>query len=156
MPKFNSNVKAGRSNPDVIRLKDGEAIQGILRGDTYEWHRVFRAGEKPKFKFRVNIVTKINGALDSKIVEGGPKLYEQLKELSESGWNLDETFIQIKRTGSGQQDTVYTASVLPTKPTPEAIAAVAKVPLKNLEDGTGSGASAGPQAPRESEDDCPF
>lgn len=154
MPSFKSNVKAGRGNPNVIRLSDGESIQGLLMGDTYEWSRVFRAGEKPKFKFRVNIITKINGQMDSRIVEGGPKLYEQLQALSESGWNLEETFVQIKRTGSGQMDTVYTASVLPAKPTPEAIAAAKKIQLKNLEEGTGSA----PQQPKQvpGEDECPF
>lgn len=150
MPSFKTNVKSGRGNQNVIRLKDGESVQGLLMGETYEWERVFRAGEKPKFKFRVNIITKVNGQMDSRIIEGGPKLYGQLRELTESGWNLEEAFVQIKRTGSGQQDTVYTASVLPVKPTPESIAAAKKIPLKDLTEGAGSG------APREPESDCPF
>lgn len=132
--KFNAG-SGPKGNPHVIYLKSGESVSGILVGEPLEYEKAFKAGEKPKFRFRINLVTKVNGALESKILEGGWKLYLQLKEFSESGWNLEECFTRVSRQGSGVNDTTYSAQPLPTKPDSATLEQVRAVPLKNLKEG---------------------
>lgn len=107
--------KAGQnSDPNVIKLGSGESIVGVLRGDPYEYTKKWDDNPKPTFKFRLNMIVKDSNTneLAAKILEGGWKLYNQLKDLQNAGWVLEKTFLKISRQGTGMQ-TVYSATCIP-------------------------------------------
>lgn len=120
-----------------VKLKDGESVMGILRGDVKDFYvlwannvstEVAHGTPKAKFRFRVNLVTvDKDGNLEPKILEQGPALYKALKDLSVD-YNLEETVIKIKRTGSGMNDTEYSVIPLPKKPSDQTM-----LKLKTLE-----------------------
>ena len=112
-----------------VRLKAGDKINGVFRGDP----KIFRlhwiggrshrcqgkdlcehcaGGDKPKFRFMLNFITKVDNVWLAKIYEGGYQTYKALKELHESDYNLEETAVSIKREGEGT-DTRYI--VMPLK-----------------------------------------
>lgn len=129
--EFKSGMGGGSSSA-VIKLKDGQSVTGVLRGNPFEFESAFKPGDKPKYRFRLNMVFKVDGVLQAQILEGGWKLSCQLKELLQSGWDLEKTRTRISRTGSGINDTVYSATVLPTPiPSPE-LAEILKVSLLDL------------------------
>jgi hypothetical protein len=128
--KFNAD--RGESSANVIRLKDGESVTGVLRGDILEYERAYNAGDKPKFRFKVNMIFSENGALVAKILEGGWKLYRSLSDLQNAGWVLEESFIRVARTGSTLQNTVYSATASPNKPTADQLGAISRVQLNAL------------------------
>jgi hypothetical protein len=137
--EFKAGGQGGGSNPNIIFLKASESVVGVLRGNPHEFERAFKPGEKARFTFRINIVTKVNGQWDSKIIQGGWKLYRQLKELNESGWNLEECYTKISRQGSSQNDTVYSATPSPQKPDGDTLRLVSQVKLKDLTEGLPGG-----------------
>jgi hypothetical protein len=157
--KFNAGSGGGTKNPHEVFLKDGDRITGVLRGEPFEFERAFKAGEKAKFRFRINIVTLVNGQLESKIISNGWKLYRQLKELSEGGWNLEECYTTISRQGSSPTNTVYSATPSPKPVDPATLAKVAAVKLKDLKEGLeGHGNASAPSADPGSfnQEDSPF
>ena len=117
--QFSKEPNTGTGDMNFVKLKDGESIKGILRGNPYEFHKKWvdhkstpcdASDPDAKFAFRMNLVVKEESGYVSKILEQGAKLYSSLKELNEE-FNLDVTVIKIKRTGEKFQ-TVY--SVFPT------------------------------------------
>jgi hypothetical protein len=139
------------SSPNqFIRIKDGEKVVGVFRGDifTFKDHWVgnrsslctekpdcplCNEGNKPKFRFHVNFLTAHDGKWSAKIFAGGWKLYQTLKNLHESDYNLEKTIVSITRQGS-DTNTVY--SVLPIKDyqvTDEREAILAEIPLVPLD-----------------------
>ena len=48
----------GESDPNIIRLKSGEKVIGIFRGEPYEFSHAFNPGDKPSFRFRLNMITR--------------------------------------------------------------------------------------------------
>lgn len=139
---------------DMIQLKDGQSIEGIFVGQPYEFEKAFKEGDKPRFRFRVNFVIKEDNVLQCKILEGGWKLSQQLQELTHAGWDLHKCKTRISRTGSKINDTVWSATVLPT-PVPETVLAlVAKIALKKLD--PNEAPKAAPQPAREPGDDQDF
>ena len=129
--KFNAKAW-GPSNPNFIKLKGGESVTGVLRGEPIEYEEPFKAGDKPRFQFQLNIVVKENQALSAKILRGGWKLYEQLRHLAEAGWEMEKVYMKISRTGTTQNDTVYSATPSPV-PVPQAtLDQVAQVKLHEL------------------------
>lgn len=137
--KFNA-TSGGNAHPNQIKLKAGQSVSGILRGEVHEYEQAFKPGDKAKFRFRLNLVTKVDGAMKAMVLEGGWQLYQGLKQLSEAGWDLEKTYIKVSREGSTQNDTKYFAAVLPTPPTADVISAVEKIQLNDLK-----GPSAQPQ-----------
>jgi hypothetical protein len=125
--KFTASVGEGSKN--YIRLNDKESVQGVLRGDPIDYYKhwtggktitcpgglcdLCKQGQRPSFRFKLNMIVNENGALTAKIFEGGWKVYKALKDLHESGWNLEKTSIRISRSGSSINDTVYSVSPLP-------------------------------------------
>lgn len=104
-----------------LKLKDGDVARGVLRGEAYDYFIKWEGNksqecapddEGAKFRFRVNLVIKENGALTAKILEGGRMIYQQLADLNES-WDLEKTIVAIRRKGKGLE-TEY--SVTPDGP----------------------------------------
>lgn len=137
---FRGNPES-KGNGNFLRLKDGEAVQGTFVGDPFEFYSKWENGKShvcpegedgARFRFRINFVLRENGALVSKIWEQGPTVYRALKDLHQE-YNLEETIVNVKRTGSDMNNTVYT--VMPAKKSqlaPEMVAQVKAVPLQDL------------------------
>lgn len=123
--KFPKRETSGTNGANFLKIKDGETITGILVGETYNYFikgfgassQVVGPNEGGKERFRHNLVVKEDGKLVAKIWEFGPKIYDQLAEIS-ADWDLATTNIKISRTGSTKENTKYT--VVPLKAPPSA------------------------------------
>jgi len=150
---------------DFIRLKDGESVQGVLRGEPFEFHQHWKgqttvrcigrdtctecaAGNKPAFRFKLNMITKEDGKLAVKVLENGWKLYQALADLNAGGWELEKNFIRITRTGSGKNNTVYSAVPVPGGVPPETLARINDLEIKRFTE-------ADAREPGQDEDDVP-
>ena len=136
-------------NGDIIRLKDGDSVQGVLRGEPFEFYShwgqdktyrcvgrdvcdMCKAGNKAAFRFKLNMVTKDDGKLVVKVIENGFKLYKQLFDLNEGGWDLEKNFIKISRSGKGKNDTVYSAVPIPGGVPPDVLAKIMALETHSL------------------------
>jgi hypothetical protein len=140
MLKFDMEPKSGNGN--FIRLDDGDSVTGILAGEVRTFYSLFVDGKseevpedtpKAKFRFRVNIVVKEeDGTLVPKLFEQGANVYRAFKELAQD-YDLEQTLVKIKRTGSKMSDTKYSVLPLPTKIAPETFEKLAVIQLLPLE-----------------------
>ena len=117
--KFSQNPAEG-SDTNFLKIKPGEEVTGVFRGEPLEFYVKWqdkkalpaKAGDPgAKFRFKLNFVTKINNVYTPVVWEQGSLVYNQLKELN-SEYQLDKTVVKIKRKGS-ELDTEYT--ILPVK-----------------------------------------
>lgn len=144
--QFKSNPESKGGGSLFLKLSDGDAVQGVFRGDPHEYYQHWvggksvvcnhpcahcKAGDEAKFRFRINFVLKENGAFTAKIFETGAKLYRDLKELHEADYNLEETLVRLKRKGT-KLDTEYSVIPSPKKIDAAALKALSAVELKKL------------------------
>lgn len=138
--KFRDDIDAG-GNKDYVKLKDGETVAGICRGEPEECYVLWENKVKTevmqdtpgaKFNFKINFVVKEGTVYVAKILEGGAQIYKQLAMLSKQ-WELDETVIFISRAGTGM-DTEYTVMPAPPKQqvTKEALEFIKTIELNEL------------------------
>jgi hypothetical protein len=147
--KMKFNVSTESQSKDFLILGDGDSENIVFMGDLYEfrthWTGKFSEicpedntckscaqDEKPRFRFRVNAVVKIESGYQARIFEQGWKAYSALKELN-TEYPLESNVIKVSRKGSGREDTVYT--FLPAKNgtlNKAQIEAISKVPLLDL------------------------
>lgn len=151
-------LEGGRK--DLVKLKDGNSITGVLRGDPYlfrtHWEEgrsstctgegcaLCKAGNKSRFRFRSNFITSVNKALTAQVLEQGYDIYVTIQAYSET-CDLSNQLVEIRRKGSGKNDTTY-LFLLKGALTPEQVAKINDIPLQSLnerpqeqaEDGFGS------------------
>lgn len=150
--KFKKNESSAGKH--FVKLKAGEKIKGIFRGDPLEFRIHWTAnrssdcpgadqcehcktGLKAKFRFRINFITKENETYVAKIFEQGWVTYEILDSLHEP-YNLEKTVVEVTRRGEAL-NTSYT--VVPVPPpngqvSPELekkLSAIILHDLKNIE-----------------------
>lgn len=108
---------AAANKLDIIKMKDGDAVTGMVIGDFHTYYaryngKYFESSQKgvegSKFRFRVNFAVKDGANWTLQVLENGSMLYERLFEVNEE-FPLEENVITVKRKGSGQNDTEYTA-----------------------------------------------
>lgn len=140
MLKFDKEIVNGDGS--FLKLKDGESVVGVLCGEVKEFY-VLWSGNKSapceentpgaKFRFKVNFaVIDKTGAITPRILEQGPQMYKAFKELTEH-YNLEETVLSIKRTGTGANDTKYAVLPLPKKPSDKTLATIKSLELLPLD-----------------------
>jgi hypothetical protein len=148
--KFRSGGEKKSDSKVFIRLKDGEKVNGVFRGDPYEYYLHWIenksvecagkescihcwAGDKARFRFKLNLICKVDGVWIARILEQGWSVYEALRDLHENGYDLEQTAVSISRSGEGTS-TKYTVLPLPNNGglKPADFAAVHKVPLNAL------------------------
>lgn len=101
------------SGASFIKLKDGEAVSGIFRGEPYVFYKAYpdsteydEWADGRSFRFRINLVTKEGSEYVAKIYEAGSTVRDILMACrDEYGDELDAVF-KIKRNGTGT-DTTY-------------------------------------------------
>lgn len=151
-----------------VKLKSGEAIVGVFRGEPYEFKQHWindrstlckgegceecAAKNKPSFRFRLNFITKeADNTYVCKIFEQSWKVYQALKGLHEGDYNLEKTIVRIMRNGTGQQTTYMILPVKDSSVSPQVESILAQIKLhdlQNLKDDS--------QPSSESFDDIPF
>lgn len=108
------DMDSARQNaPSIfIRLKDGDSVEGVFRGDPHTFF--FRFGDKsehPDFvegstwRFRINLFVREGDEIKPKIFEGGARLRDMILDHKDL-CGLDCWF-KIMRKGSGMNDTRY-------------------------------------------------
>ena len=119
--KFRKDLQESNGPSHFIKLKDGESVSGILRGELNETFVLWEAGKSrevpegtpgAKLRFKVNMVIKEGSSYVARILEGGQLMYKQLAQLAED-YELDATVIKVSRSGTGL-DTEY--AVIPAPP----------------------------------------
>lgn len=112
--KFDKNPSVG-GDGEFLKLENGKSVTGVFRGDPLEYYSKWEGkksipcaegDEGARFRFRVNFVTKVDGAYKALIWEQGATVYNQLKRFNED-FPLDKTVVKISRSGSTMNDTVY-------------------------------------------------
>lgn len=102
-----------------VKLGDGDSITGVFRGTPLKFKSEWVGSETRRypenhplggFRFQLNMVEK--DTWEAKVLEGGVMIYNQLVELQEEGYKLTDTWLKVKRNGTGT-NTTYT--VLPIK-----------------------------------------
>lgn len=119
---FRDDVSEGKgSGMPFIKLKSGESIVGVFKGDPYEFYQVWETKQivpkgtpKSAFRFRINFVTKEGANYVAKVLEQGTTVYNQLRDLNQH-YPLEETVVTISRQGSTKDDTRYVILPLPPK-----------------------------------------
>lgn len=127
--KFTKRETISGDGPKLfIRLKDGESIVGIPRGEVYEFKQKWVGNRSQvtteddpdgKSKFRINFVVQEDGNFVVKILEFGLMLYQQLADIADD-YPITETKVKITRRGQGT-DTVYNAIPIVKEPLPAKI-----------------------------------
>ena len=146
------NFKAkSEETRNFLKLKSGESIQGVFRGDPYDFRihwlqkeqrsvlcegkdkcPVCKLGEKSSFRFRINFITRDGEGYVAKVFEQGWQSYQALINLQESGYDLEKQIMMISRQGTGL-NTAY--SIIPSPKgllTPEHQAKMRDVKLNEL------------------------
>lgn len=137
-PKRQGSGHDGLSN--YLKIKDGESVTGILAGKIHIYYQngfgptaeIVGPGEG-KQRFRHNFVVKENDQYVAKVWEFGPKIYDLLAALDETGWELGKTLLTISRTGTTKENTKYTVTPNKKEPTAAALKEIEKLGLNALE-----------------------
>lgn len=162
--KFDEKIES--EGKAFVKLKDGETIRGVLRGNPFSFRQhwtdnrsllcpgnevcdLCKQGKKSSFRFRLNFVVKEGETYSPKIFEQGYTVYDYLRDLNEE-YDLENTPVKITRKGEGK-NTSYVILPEPKPLTKEAAAAIAKVELLELAPG-----ARGAEEPGASDDDVPF
>ncbi len=138
--KFGANPSEG-SDSNYLKLKSGEVAIGVFRGEPHEFSVLWNEGKPTdcpagtpgaKFRFRINFVTKKEGAYTPTIWEQGALVYNHLKTMSED-YELEKTIVKITRKGE-KLDTEY--MIMPIakgcEVTPELEAQLSEIKLQDL------------------------
>ncbi len=128
--QFKKNSETGgTSGKHFVKLKDKESIVGVFRGDPYDFRQHWVGSKsqvctgtdcaecakknKAGFRFRLNFITRDpNGKFVAQIFEQGWNVYENLRSLHESDYDLERTILRITRNGVEKQ-TSYTIVPVP-------------------------------------------
>ena len=127
--KFKPKTEGGTSGKNFVRLKAGESVHGIFRGEPYDFRQhwvnnktqlctgdeceLCKAKNKASFRFRLNLIINENKAYVAKIFEQGYQVYDYIRSLADSGYDLEKTVVKITRHGSGPNDTSYVIVPVP-------------------------------------------
>lgn len=166
----------GLSSKDFVRLKDKESVQGVFRGNPFDFRQHWigaksspcqggdckycKEGNKPSFRFRMNFLVNENNNWVAKIFEQGFTVYQTLSALNRDDYDLEKYVVKITRNGTGQ-NTTY--SIIP-KPnghiTTETESKLALIKLHDLQNFIGNQEQPPmpetPSGPVFEEEDLPF
>ena len=124
--KFNKRQSVSSDGPGLfLKLKDGESVVGVCRGEIYEFFNKWVGGRSQltqaddpdgRSRFRLNFVVQEDGKFVAKIWEFGFAIYNQLADLNDE-YPLEKTKIKITRRGQGT-DTIYLILPMVKEPIP--------------------------------------
>lgn len=163
--KFSDDPQTNNSGGKFVKLKDGESILGVLRGNPKVFYVQWEGGKSTecskgakdaKFRFRLNIIVNEDKQWVAKILEQGATMYSDLKALNED-YPLEETLVKITRFGQGT-DTKYTVLPVPPKqqPNESELKMISNIELNSLESKPKTDHSNSPEPNFDSEEPIPF
>ncbi len=133
--------KSDSGGGTFFKLKDGESVNGICRGEIYEFFRKWEGGKshlvdnsdpKAQSAFRINIIVQEGHVFKAKTWEFGLTIYNQLADINDE-YPLSSTKIKVTRRGTGT-DTIYAILPLLKEPIPPlALKEINAVPLNMLQ-----------------------
>ncbi len=140
-PKQQRQTPGSGTSP-YLKVKSGESVKGVFRGEIYEWKAKWNQGSKrydviensdPTLnnRFKANFVVWEEGKFVARVFEFGLSVYEQLEELSKHYANLETVKVVISRKGE-LTDTVWTVFPLPEGLSPSNLEAIGEAKLNIL------------------------
>lgn len=140
---------SGGGKKNFLKLKAGESVRGVFRGDPVDFRQhwvggrgiickgevncpLCKEGDKAGFRFRLNFIMNENGAYVSKVFEQGWHVYKDLKALHEGDYDLEKHLMKITRQGSDQKTTYSIVPVPNGIITKEIEEKITSVPLQDL------------------------
>lgn len=117
LPKRESSG-GGLGSDKFLKLKDGESVNGIFRGEIHEFYIKWDGGKSSvvgpneagaKVRFKLNFVTFKESKFQVLVWEFGQPVYNQLSDIN-SEYDLSKIKVKISRRGTGL-DTEY--AILP-------------------------------------------
>jgi hypothetical protein len=140
--KYSPQERSGSGDGNLfLRLKDGDSVKVILRGNPSEFFTLWQNGKSSpapegtkgaSFRFRINAIVTENDKYVVKIWEQGTRVYNALKALSED-YDLNKTVLRVSRSGSSKDDTQYSIVPLPGGVDSQAERAIGSLKLHELE-----------------------
>jgi hypothetical protein len=130
----------GTGSSDYLKIKPGESVVGVMRGEIFEFHVLWLEGKSQvvkadhpegKARFKANIFVKDGKTLTPKIWEFGVVVYNQLADIS-TEYEITETPIKITRQGSGTDTTYMVMPLLKTPLTKDQLNEISNQPLHIL------------------------
>jgi hypothetical protein len=119
------------SGGSFIKLKDGDAVEGVFIGDPHCYYQIFKDKKEyaswvdgSSFRFKITFLQKVGKTWEKKIFQGGSTVRNDLVDIKEE-YGLNNVF-KIKRSGSGKEDTRY-AILFKAKLTDAELAEIAKI-----------------------------
>lgn len=154
---FDKPMSSESDSGKFLKITSGQTVRGVLRGEVKKY--VKHWADRTQNRFMVNMIVRDeSGKYVAKILDQGPQVHDQLVKLQNAGWKINETAIELSKTGSGR-DTQYTVSCGPNSKLPASTVAelqkVTLLPLTVESEPTPSEPVVPPEAPSESFFDGP-
>lgn len=128
--KFDTGSSGQSGKADYVKLKSGDSIRGVFRGEPHVFYSHWKdgrpyacegrdicgkcaVGDKTSFRFKINFIVKENETYVTKVWEQGWTVFLDLKALNEGGYDLEKFLMKISRTGSTMNDTKYSVVPVP-------------------------------------------
>jgi len=109
--EFKSRPKQALGGGDkFLKLKDGESVVGVFRGEIYEFHTKWINNKsipaspddpEAKTRFRANIIVPVNGKPVAKIFEFSYPVFEQMAMINKIKGDITKVKTHIARMGEG-------------------------------------------------------
>lgn len=140
-PKLDAPASEGSGSNLFLKLKDGESVTGVFRGELYEFFSKWTGNKsivtssldpEGKQRFRANIVVYEDGQFRAKIWEFGRPVCAQLKDINDE-YPLDKTKVKITRRGTGTDTTYMILPILKEPLSAKHLAEIEGVALNILE-----------------------
>ena len=134
--------REGDGDSTFLRIKGGESVKGVFRGDVYQFWVLWPEGGAKQIlnhpvhgaamKFKANFVVYENSKFIAKVFEFSSKINNDLAKLAKV-CDIRKTKVMISREGSGKNDTRYTVFPVMNEPLGAgALAQIEQVKLNTL------------------------
>lgn len=145
--KFRGGQSSGGSGLPYLKIKDGETIHAVFKGDPSEGYSNFNtkewfpldAGKQPgtTYRFRVNVIVKEGASYVAKVWEQGWERTQDILKLSEDAdqflnKKLEDVVVSITRSGTTKDDTAYTLRIAKQQPEAATWKVINSVKLNDL------------------------
>jgi hypothetical protein len=113
--------RPSRGNIPFLKLKDGESVKGVFKGEPRYFYQKWGEGEVPEgtpgaaWRFELNFVTKDGASYVAKVFSQGTRVMKRLEFLNKKK-PLERLVVEITRSGSTKDDTEYFIEIADTQP----------------------------------------
>lgn len=139
--KFTKRADELKGPSNYLKIKDGDSISGVFRGEIYEFCVRWVNGKSEvvppdtlgaKSRFKLNFIISENGKMVAKVWEFSHVVYSLLAEVNEE-YPLETTKVKVLRKGSGMETEYYILPLLKEPLSASAIKSLAAIELNILD-----------------------